>query len=183
DIGHPRKIGHPPELEDHQPDWIYVRATGRAPAGSFFQMLETIAKEDLAALFGPELSRRGTKAAVPLNAGSASLGCVLCPPMPSLRIAPRPPKPDIVRISLRDPVLGPLDLPVTDVRLYARDHVTPDRVQVVKINARLRSRQRIILAVGLGRPPPPRPNDPLPPAHWLQVNNLHFANDPLWRLA
>jgi hypothetical protein len=180
DIGKPRPVGHPPELEDCQPDWLYVRCIRGADGKTFFALLEAVAQHDLPAVFGPQLTKRGTKAAIDPNGGKASLGCVICKQAPSLRVVPRPPKPDQVRIWLRDPSLGELDVPVTDIRLYGPDHVTPDSKAIKKVQDRLRSKARVILAVGVGRLPPHQPG--LPPAHWLQVNNLHFADDPAWRL-
>jgi hypothetical protein len=180
DIGKPKRVGHAPELEDCQLDWIYLRRIRREDGKAFLAMLEAIAQTDLTAVFGPELTKRGTKAAMEPNCGKASLGCVMCRDAPSLRVVPRPPKPDQVRIWLRDPSLGELDVPVTDIRLYGPDHVTPDRKVIAKTEGRLRSRTKVILAVGVGRLPPPQPGSP--PAHWLQVNNLHFADDPVWQL-
>jgi hypothetical protein len=40
--------------------------------------------------------------------------------------------------------------------------------------------QKAILGVGLTRRYHPSPDQP--ERHWLQVNNLHVAADPLWQL-
>jgi hypothetical protein len=173
DIGKPRNVGHPPEIEDRQPDWLYVRGAGRASGSEFRKMLQAVAQESLNDIFGPELARRGTKAAIDLNKGRASLGCVTCRKPPSLKLVARPPRPAQLRIWVTDPSLGDLDLPVTDIRLYGPDHQTPDARLAEKLNERFRRKERVILAVGVGRPFPPPPA--ADSAHWLQVNNIHFA--------
>jgi hypothetical protein len=180
DLPKARAVGHPPELEDHQPDWLYVRASRSLGGHEFFTMLESVAREDLAEVFGPDLTRRGATAAITVGGGKASLGCVTCEGTRLLRVVPRPGKPDQVRLAINDPALGPLDLPVTDIRLYGADHVTPDRKVIHQVANRLKGREKVILAVGVGRPYPPPPA--ADSAHWLQVNNLHFADDPVWQL-
>jgi hypothetical protein len=75
----------------------------------------------------------------------------------------------------------PLSVAVTDIRLYAPDHVTPDPTAVVAANERLKSSAEVLLSVGLSR----AYSDWLshePERHWLQINNLHFVENPFWRL-
>ena len=79
-------------------------------------------------------------------------------------------------MEIADATLGSLDLSVTDLRLYGSDHVTPDALAVQRTSRRLASGESAILALGLTRPYPPEG-----PIHWLQVNNVHFEADPLWR--
>jgi hypothetical protein len=67
---------------------------------------------------------------------------------------------------------------VTDLRLFADDHATPDLAAVHAANQALACSRGVILCVGLTRPYSPGPNQP--ERHWLQVNNLHFEDDPLW---
>jgi hypothetical protein len=69
---------------------------------------------------------------------------------------------------------------VTDIRLYGADHVTPDAAIVQRVAERLQGAPEVILGVGLTRAF--RGADDEPAMHWLQVNNLHFPNDPVWRL-
>ncbi len=75
----------------------------------------------------------------------------------------------------------PLNVSVTDIRLYGADHVTPDPAAVSAAQAKLASSAEVLLSVGLTR----AYSDWLsnqPPLHWLQVNNLHFVEEPLWNL-
>ena len=72
-------------------------------------------------------------------------------------------------------------LSVTDIRLYGEDHVTPVAERVQTVQARVARGVDVILAVGLTRPFSSNPS--LPPVHWLQVNAIHLADDPAWRLA
>ncbi len=71
------------------------------------------------------------------------------------------------------------DLSVTDIRLYADDHVTRDARAVAATDRRLRRGTPIIISVGLTRAFATGPT--FPPVHWMQVNNLHLEDDPLWR--
>jgi hypothetical protein len=67
---------------------------------------------------------------------------------------------------------------VTDLRLFADDHATSNEAAVRAANQALACSRGVILGVGLTRPYSPGPNQP--ERHWLQVNNLHFEDDPLW---
>ena len=178
DIGTPRNVGHPPELEDRKPDWLYVRGAGRVSGSELRAMLDDVAKENLNDIFGEELTRRGMKAAIDLGKGIASLGCFRCQKSPLLKVVARPPKPAQLRLAVTDPLLGDLDLPVTDIRLYGQDHQTPNAALAEKLNERFRRKERVILAVGVGRPFPPPPAADA--AHWLQVNNIHLIPAPAY---
>jgi hypothetical protein len=72
------------------------------------------------------------------------------------------------------------ELGVTDIRLYGPDHVTPDAEVVQRVADRLQAAPSVILGVGLTRPF--RGESDEAARHWLQVNNLHFEDDPCWRL-
>jgi hypothetical protein len=73
-----------------------------------------------------------------------------------------------------------LDCGVTDIRLYGDDHITPNTKQVEHITKRLKSAPGLILSVGLTRAYASSPD--FSPVHWLQVNNIHLQDDPLWQL-
>ena len=73
-----------------------------------------------------------------------------------------------------------LDLGVTDIRLYGADHVTPDTKIVRRVVKRLQGGSETILSVGLTRAYASSPD--FNPVHWLQVNNVHLKDDPLWQL-
>ena len=75
----------------------------------------------------------------------------------------------------------PLNLSVTDIRLYGADHITPDPAAVAVANERLASSAEVLLGVGLTRAYVDWLSNQ-PPLHWLQVNNLHFIEEPIRRL-
>jgi hypothetical protein len=72
-----------------------------------------------------------------------------------------------------------VDLSVTDLRLYERDHKTPRRDLVADVQRRIDAGVEVILSVGLTRPW--RKQNDTAERHWLQVNNIHLQDDPLWR--
>ena len=75
-----------------------------------------------------------------------------------------------------------VDLAVTDLRFYETDERSwtprPDAVQ--DVNRRMRLGVKVILAVGLTRPWASGGDDPV---RWLQINNLHLEDDPLWSVS
>ena len=121
---------------------------------------------------------------VPLTAdeaqgrGQASLGCLRPLGTPQLYLRSRPNKPQQVSMRLSDSVFS-VDVGVIDIRLYNDADYSPNRQRIAQIAARLTQTSDIILSVGLTRPFTFDPD--LAPVHWLQVNNIHFADDPLWQ--
>jgi hypothetical protein len=181
DLGPTRPAGRPPELEDYSFQPRHARAVGHCPPDEFWARLEAVSSGSLTDLFGRELTRRGPRScAVDAGRGAASLGCLVPAEPPTLDVQPRPGRPDSMRLRVRDGRLA-LDLGVTDIRLYGPDHVTPDRARIADVAARLGRGVRTILAVGLTRATAGSPD--YPPVHWLQVNSIHLADDPAWRLA
>jgi hypothetical protein len=73
-----------------------------------------------------------------------------------------------------------VDAPVTDLRLYTEDHYSPQISLVGEIQQKIRTSQGLILSVGLTRAFAAVPEQP--PVHWLQINNLHFQEQPVWQL-
>ena len=84
-----------------------------------------------------------------------------------------------VRLVL-DYLMPSVDLSVTDLRLYEGDGRTPRRDLVQSVQKRLESGVETILSVGLTRPWQKRGDDE--ERHWLQLNNIHLKDDPLWQL-
>jgi hypothetical protein len=180
DLGATYRAGRPPEVEDYAFQPRLARRVGHLSPIEFWDRLLAISATRLRDLFGPELTRRGARAAaVDAGKGSASLGCLLPAERPALYTQPRPGRPDQVRLRLSDGQLA-LDLGVTDIRLYGADHLTPDRERIEQVAARLRGGVQAVLAVGLTRASAGTPD--YPPVHWLQVNSIHLADDPGWRL-
>jgi hypothetical protein len=84
-----------------------------------------------------------------------------------------------VRLVL-DYMMPSVDLSVNDLRLYERDGRTPRRDRVQSVQKRLEAGVETILSVGLTRPWRKRNDDA--ERHWLQLNNIHLKDNPLWRL-
>jgi hypothetical protein len=72
-------------------------------------------------------------------------------------------------------------VPVTDIRLYEADHITPSEAIVAQIAAKIAALPRVLLSVGLSRPF--RKSNGEPSRHWLQVNNIHLPNEPCWKMS
>ena len=70
-------------------------------------------------------------------------------------------------------------LSVADIRL-CDGSFRPDPAKLNDAQRKIERGEALLLGVGLSRPFQ-HPND-APPLHWLQVNNLHFESDPVWRL-
>jgi hypothetical protein len=73
-----------------------------------------------------------------------------------------------------------MNLSITDLRLWEEDHVTPKWDLIKDVESRIEGGVPCLLTVGLTRPYASRQEDE--PVHWLQVNNLHLADDSCWRL-
>jgi hypothetical protein len=84
-----------------------------------------------------------------------------------------------VRLVL-DYLMPSVDLSVNDLRLYEKDHRTPRRDLASSVQSRLAAGAEVILGVGLTRPWRKRGDDA--ELHWLQVNNIHLKDAPLWGL-
>ncbi len=74
-----------------------------------------------------------------------------------------------------------LSLPVTDLRVYEDDHKTVRTQTVADINRSLLSGARTLLCVGLSRPF--QKDGESAPRHWLQINNIHLEDNPIWQAA
>jgi hypothetical protein len=180
DLGATYRAGRPPEIEDYSFQPRLARRVGQLAPAEFWDRLLAVSATRLHDLFGPALTRRGARScAVDAGKGTASLGCLLPAEPPTLSTRARPGRPDQVRLGVSDGRFA-LDLGVTDIRLYGADHVTPDRERIEQVAARLRGGVATVLAVGLTRASAGTPD--YPPVHWLQVNSIHLADDPGWRL-
>jgi hypothetical protein len=129
----------------------------------------------LSQIFGAELQPRSGGCTVDENQGQVSLGC--------LRPA-APPKIFInnfggLRARVTDGTFD-INLSATDLRLYEEDQQTPRPEIVTALQRRIDAGIAVILSVGLARAYQAR-NDTAR-RHWLQVNNLHLEDDPIWRV-
>ena len=180
DLGRPRPAPARPHVEDHQIAPARLRFRRNASAEEFWGLLIELSKPRLSEIFGDALSTTGQdRCVVDVGCGDASLGCLRVEETPELTIrSSRDGKPQI-RMRLYDGQLR-ADAGVTDLRLYGDDHVTPDAEMVRTAAEWIRHADTVVLSVGLTRKF--RAKAEAPELHWLQVNNIHLPEDPLWRL-
>jgi hypothetical protein len=178
DLGETRFVGRVPEVEDQWFDPALTRPIGEMPAAEFRSLLERVAKEKLGAIFGPDLERIGSTCAVAETHGLRSLGCYWAPAgrltIDNSRERRR------IRFCWQAGEHA-FNVPVTDIRLYAADHVTPCEATVHRLVDQLAAEPRVLVSVGLSRPYRKTAGDP--PRHWLQINNVHLSENPCWTLA
>lgn len=179
DIGATAAIGKAPEIEDHTFDYRRALSVRAVKPVEYWDLLTQVSRRSLRDIFGPQLEAAGVAYSVPEGQGDASLGSLIPQGHPALFIQSRPNRPPQVRMRFSDGALK-VDASVTDIRLYGADHVTPDETMVEQVNERIRQGVDAILSVGLGRPYAAAPG--VAPRHWLQVNNIHLADRPVWLL-
>ena len=175
DLGPTRDAGHPPELEDRYFDPTRATWLFDDDPDDYWDSLDEIARESLTEIFGPALESSDESCTVEVGEGTASLGCLKPEVQPWLYVDHR----GIVRMVLDHPIPS-VDLSVNDLRLYQRDQKTPRRDLVADVQSRLEAGVEVILSVGLTRPWRKRGDDA--ERHWLQVNNIHLRDDPMWKL-
>lgn len=175
DLGPTTHTGHPPEVEDYRFDPARARWLSNDTQDDFWDHLDGMAQESLTDIFGSELELWDESGTVDVGEGKGSLGCLRPEKQPWLYVDHR----GTVRLVL-DYLMPSVDLSVNDLRLYERDHRTPRRTLVQSIQRRLESGVETILSVGLTRPWRKRGDDA--ERHWLQVNNIHLEDAPIWRL-
>jgi hypothetical protein len=175
----PQSISRKPEVEDKIINPSNIQNIGVLGPKKFWRFLTQVAETKLVNIFGEDLIEiGGSSCGVNVGKGKASLGCLMPKCYPSLYIKSRSNRPDQVRMQFTDGNFH-LDCGVTDIRLYGNDHVTPNDQVIQGITQRL-SNVLAILSMGLTRAYASR--EGLEPVHWLQVNNIHFQDDPTWQL-
>jgi len=176
DLGKTTHTGSPPEVEDYLFDPEMASRLGSLNPSDFWNLLYSAAKPTLLDIFGKDLIKRGSAScAVDVGKGKASLGCFVPKSRPKFID-----RPDQIRVEVRDSEFGLLDLGVTDIRLFGKDHITPYPTVVKSVAMCFDEGVNVILSVGLTRPYSSSGN--FPPVHWLQVNNIHLENNPAWVL-
>jgi hypothetical protein len=185
DIGHIvafRRCRHrpvPPHVEDYVITVPLVTFQAVADPAQYWEMLKNISKTSLKDIFGSSLQQfSASSCGTAPGQGEASLGCLRLKKRPDIYMGGKPGGPQI-RMRLTDGALH-VDAPVTDLRLYGEDHYSPLVSLVEEMQHKIRTSQGVILSVGLTRAFAVAPDQP--PVHWLQVNNLHFQEQPVWRL-
>jgi hypothetical protein len=177
DLGETRFVGRLPEVEDHRFEAAAARNAGEMPGAEFWGLLQRIAHEKLSLVFGPDLERFGATCAVAASCGLRSLGCYWATGAKLFIDAGRERR----RVRFAWPAGGhAFNVPVTDIRLYGSDHVTPCEATISRIAAQIAARPRALVSVGLSRPFRKTTDDP--PRHWLQINNVHLEDSPCWTL-
>jgi hypothetical protein len=172
DLGQTIAVGEPPSMEDHSFTPAGARRVKDASPDYFWRLLERVARDNLAEIFGDRLERHGRTLALDAHTGVASLG-VLRPAATTLQYDPASGK---LRLQLGD---GDdlLSLSVTDLRLFEQDQVTPRQFVVDEIASRLSRGVGVLLSVGLTRLY--RALGDSAHRHYLQANNIHLEDDSL----
>ena len=142
------------------------------PAHEFWTLLHSVSGDTIRQLFGDSLARVGATFAAELGTGTNSLGC-LRPQYPPEVLTSE----GRIRVRIREG-LETVSLPVTDLRLYDGGQQTPRLNLAHDIAVRIRAGVPVILSMGVSRPWT-RPGDTVA-RHWLQVNNIHLADNPGW---
>ena len=179
DLGQVNDIGSAPEVEDRMFNVGSLVKVRDVPGAEFWRLLEGACSGDLRAIFGAALQATMNTYCLQEKTGIASLGCIVPKRVFDLRVAQEDHKGETkTRIRLEcDLGDGPCFPVVNDLRLYEPDEETPREEAVQALSARLKRGARVILAVGVTRPWGRQHR------HWLQVNGIHLAENPTWRLA
>jgi hypothetical protein len=177
DLGETRFVGRVPEVEDQWFAAAAARHAGDMPSDEFWQLLQGIAHEKLGAIFGPDLERVGATCAVTETGGLRSLGCYSA--SAGRLFVDRGHERPRVRFSWQAGDHS-FTVPVTDIRLYGADHVTPCGRTVDALAEQLAGQPRVLVSVGLSRPYRKTAGDSS--RHWLQINNFHLPENPCWTL-
>lgn len=171
DLGPVIPCGHAPETEDHRFLAVGTRRISIAAPEEFWNLLEQSVQPTLSTIFGSVLQPCGQTCAVDAGRGQASLGCLRSKRVSGPEIFHGAP-----RLNVDDGTFK-CSLPITDIRLFEGDFSTLNRVRFRQMQKAI-TRGDVILAVGLTRPW--RKPDDDRERHWLQVNNIHPADNPLF---
>ena len=184
DLGRVRSSATPPEVEDRNFLEHRLSHAGTIGATAFQSLLQTVSQTRLQRIFGRDLTRVGSSCAMPKATGDASLGVLKLSSVDDLFVEQRQSARgayETLRIAL---TVGQYSFrfPVTDLR-FARMSSCGlsweiDRDVVDAFRDRLARQSEVLMSVGLSRPFQRSQSDV--PRHWVQVNNIHLADDPLW---
>ena len=175
DLGSVRYRGERPEFEDREFREQHLRCLDRLPPKDFWSLLDEHRETRLQRIFGPELTLDGQSCTTDRGCGNASLGVIVPDRVERLYVGRHG-----VRLAF-DIGRAHLDLSVSDLRLYTMDDDTAtwqvDCNRVESIVSALEADVPVMLSVGLTRAFKRNKDDTW--RHWLQVNNIHLADDPL----
>lgn len=170
DLGPTQHVGQAPEHEDHSFDPDRTRRMRMLNPDEFWALLEGSANASLPEIFGSELYQQQRSCVFEENTGDASLGHLEDGTLQDLYINDW----DKLRAVISDDVFA-AHVSVTDIRFYSADYSSLHVAAVESMQARLAAGVPMILSVGVGRPYWKQGN-----RHFLQLNNLHPQDDPLW---
>lgn len=155
-----------PEIEDHVLAPAESDVVGLASEDELWAALQAAKRSTLAEIFGPEMHRVGRTAALERGTGRASLGVIDVSGFEGPWLESQWERPKIRARFIGDDG-APLNVPVTDLRLFAPDCVQHNQAALDEAKAKS-SRSTILLSIGVGLP------GLEPPRHWLQINNIHM---------
>lgn len=168
----------PPHVEDHlfEPAQAVLEVVDSP--GQFWDRLVSVSRNKLKDIFGSELKSVGRfKYGTESGKGMVSLGCLALQEKPNLYLEKKHSGTAQIRMDLTDGELH-LDAGVTDIRFYQGNDFIPDMFRVKEVIKSMARSEKIILSVGLTRAF--SSSRDFPPIHWLQVNNIHFKENPVW---
>ena len=170
ELGETKFAGKVPEIEDRLFEASAARQLEAVPPDRFWQLISEIAAGELREIFGPDLQPIGAASCgVCEFHGLRSLGCYWARTA-SIRVTTAA---DHQRIRFAfEEGQRRYRVPVTDIRLYGEDHVTPDAAAVESLNAALADHPRVLVSAGLSRAY--KSSDDMPAVHWLQINGIHL---------
>jgi len=174
DLGTTTAIGSAPYLEDQSFNARNARCLKTLEPSEYWSLLERVTRPNLIAIFGEALQRRNRTYTVDMGCGNASLGCLRSP---DIRF-----EQDRANAKLRlafSDAAGPVSLALTDLRFYQSDHRTPRWEAVERVDKRLRSGVPALICVGLTKPW--KMLGDTASRHWLQANNIHLGDEPVWQ--
>lgn len=183
ELGIARPASRPPHVEDHVIVPERAKSRGVIPPDEFWGLLNRVSENRLTDIFGADLKLVGrSSCGTEEGKGRISLGLFRPKDSPELYYREKGPSGKAaIRIRIRDDDFDAI-LGVTDLRLYEGDHMTPDRAAVERTGRRIADAKTVVLGVGLTRPFAASSERKDAPVHWLQVTNVHLADDPTWRL-
>ena len=179
DLGPTKHVGAAPEHEDHSFNPACARCIRMADPKAFWQELKAVARPSVESIFGEDLLKRGHwSCAVDQGRGLASLGCLQVYGTVEIFVRGLDPQPTRsgLRLRFKDPILGKLDLGITDVRFFEDDFITVKEEVVAAVQTSIGRGIKLLLSVGLTRATVPADK----PLHWLQVNNIHLEDEARW---
>jgi len=166
----------PPHVEDWVVDRYNMKPLGEITPEQFCALVSARAVPTLREAFGPTLRQMGgTSFGTAPGQGESSLAYLRLHTPVQLHLVEREGGSRQIRATFE--AGAPVDLGVTDKRLYVGHAHLPNEALVIRLQEALAKSAEIIVAVGLGRPYPPGEANAV---NWLQLNNLFPREAPLW---